>query len=144
MLVQAVDLPARVTKWGSGHIFTPTITYASEWWQVCDRAERIHSMKLSAAAVQQTVDQFDAQPIPDHHPAVPQLNSIFGEHTFFLHGNGLLIVEPAEPTPAGDATGQVVKLAGWQNEERTSLVPQAPEPTGVVVVLEPAKPDGAA
>lgn len=101
-------------------------------------------MKLTSAAVKQTLDQFEAQAIPENHPAVPQLNSLFGDHTFFLDGNGLHIVEPAEPTSEGAQTGQVVKLAGWQNAERTSLVPQEPEPTDVVVVLEGAGPDDAA
>jgi hypothetical protein len=100
-------------------------------------------MKLTAAAVQQTLGQFEAQPIPDNHPVVPQLNSLFGEHTFFLDGRGLHIVEPAEPTQTGEQTGQVLKLAGWQNDERTSLVPQDPEPLGVVV-LASGKPDGVA
>ena len=40
-------------------------------------------MKLNSALVECALDQFEAQAIPDNHPVVPQLNSLFGDHTFF-------------------------------------------------------------
>ena len=100
-------------------------------------------MKLTSTAVKQTLDQFNAQAVPDNHPAVEQLNSLFGDHTFFLDGEGLHIVEPGEPTQSGEQTGQVVQLAAWQNAERTNLVPQEPEVKDVVVVLASDGPDAA-
>jgi hypothetical protein len=90
-------------------------------------------MKLSSARVERTLTQFDARAIPDTHPAVPQLNSAFGEHTFFLDEEGLSIVELAEPTRAGTPAGKVVKLASWKDEAKTSLAPHPPEPTDVIV-----------
>ena len=93
-------------------------------------------MKLSSAKVQQTVSQFDAQAIPEDHPAVPQLNTIFGEHTFFVGPEGLSIVEPAEEAPKGAVAGQVIRLATWRDDSRTSLEPHPPEATDVVVILE--------
>ena len=40
-------------------------------------------MKLTSAEIERTLSQFEAQAIPDDHPVVPQLNSLFGgEHTF--------------------------------------------------------------
>jgi hypothetical protein len=92
-------------------------------------------MKLNSALVERTLNQFDAQAIPENHPVVPQLNSLFGDHTFFLDGSGLSIVEPTE-ADNGAQKGQVVKLAGWQDSDRTSLVPHEPEPTNVLVELE--------
>jgi hypothetical protein len=53
-------------------------------------------MKLTSAQVERTLTQFEGDVIPDNHPVVPQLNSMFGEHTFFLDSHGLNIVEPAE------------------------------------------------
>ena len=100
-------------------------------------------MKLTSALVERTLTQFDAQAIPENHPVVPQLNSLFGDHTFFLNGSGLNIVEPTQ-SPDGAQTGQVVKVAGWQDSDRTSLVPHDPEPTDVVIALEPQGSDGAA
>jgi hypothetical protein len=100
-------------------------------------------MKLTSALVERTLDQFEAQAIPENHPVVPQLNSLFGDHTFFLNGSGLNIVEPTE-ADNGAQRGQVVKIAGWQDANRTSLVPHEPEPTDVVIVLDSQGFDGAA
>jgi len=68
-------------------------------------------MRLTPTLVERTLNQFEAQAIPDNHPAVPELNRIFGDHTFFLDGNGLHIVEPAAGDEEGSASGKVVKLA---------------------------------
>ena len=92
-------------------------------------------MKLSAERVDRTLSQFEAMPLPEDHPAIAQLNQLFGEHTFFLTVNGLHVVEPAEAPAEGDSAGQVVKLASWSDPNRTSLVPHEPEPTEVVVDL---------
>jgi len=100
-------------------------------------------MKLNSALVERTLDQFQAQAIPDNHPVVPQLNSLFGDHTFFLNGNGLSIVEPSGTTDSGTQTAQVVKIAEWKDANRTSLVPHEPEPTEVVIVLGGDGPDAA-
>lgn len=91
-------------------------------------------MKLTSAQVERTLSQFEAQAIPDDHPLVPQLNELFGDHTFFLDSNGLNIVEPAEPTQAGQQA-TVVNLANWSDADPPSLAPHEPEPTDLVVVL---------
>ena len=101
-------------------------------------------MKLNAVLLERTLDQFDAQAIPENHPVVEQLNSLFGDHTFFLDLNGLNIVEPTGEGDAGPQTGQVVKIAAWSDDSRTSLAPHEPELTEVVVVLKPQGPDSAA
>jgi hypothetical protein len=99
-------------------------------------------MKLNSALVERTLNQFEAQAIPENHPVVPQLNSLFGDHTFFLNNEGLSIVEPTDTAEAGAQTGQVINIANWNDDARTSLVPHEPEPTDVVVVLAPMT-DGA-
>jgi len=40
-------------------------------------------MKLTSAQVERTLTQFEGEVIPDNHLVVPQLNKLFGEHTFF-------------------------------------------------------------
>ena len=69
-------------------------------------------MKLSTARVQRTLSQLeeqtmfqDARAIPDDNPAIPRLNELFGDHTFFINGDGLHIVEPAE-IPSGSGAGR--------------------------------------
>ena len=49
-------------------------------------------MKLTSAQVERALTQFQAQAIPENHPVLPQLNKLFGDHTFFLDSNGLNIV----------------------------------------------------
>jgi hypothetical protein len=93
-------------------------------------------MKLNSAQVEQTLTQFEAQVIPDDHPLVPKLNELFGDHTFFLDGNGLNVVELDESTHTGAPAGTVVNLANWSDAQLTSLAPHEPEPTDIVVILE--------
>ena len=72
---------------------------------------------------------------------MPQLTQVFGDHTFFVDGDGLDIIEPGTPNEAGDPTGNVLRIARWNDESRTTLVPQQPEPTGIVVALSSEEPD---
>ena len=93
-------------------------------------------MKLTSAQVERTLSQLEAQAIPDSHPVVPQLNELFGDHTFFLDSNGLSVVEPtAEALPAETQAARVVNLANWSDANHTSLAPHEPEPTGAIIEL---------
>jgi hypothetical protein len=96
-------------------------------------------MKLNSAQVKQTMTQLDAQAIPEDHPAVAQLSDIFGDHTFFVDQSGLKVLEPTEAAEMEGQTGEVISLADWSDQALTSLKPHEPEPTGVIVVLEPSK-----
>jgi hypothetical protein len=93
-------------------------------------------MKLNSTQVKQTLNQFEAEVLPDSHPAVPELNDLFGDHTFFLDGGGLNVLEPGETADTEVQTGEIVSLASWSDATLTSLRPHEPEPTGVVIVLE--------
>jgi hypothetical protein len=86
-------------------------------------------MKLTSAQVQETLSQYQGQPIPENHQLLSPLNERFGDHTFFLDGNGLNIVEPAQGTSAA----RVVNLANWSDANCTKLVPHEPEPTDTFV-----------
>jgi hypothetical protein len=93
-------------------------------------------MRLTSAQVERTLNQFEAQAIPDDHPVAAQLNDMFGDHTFFLDSSGLNVVEPTDATEDGE-TGKVVNLANWADESLTRLAPHPPEVTEIVVVLGP-------
>ncbi|MGE0523286.1 MAG: hypothetical protein AB7O60_09670 [Variibacter sp.] len=93
-------------------------------------------MKLTTTQVERTLSQFEAQAIPDGHPAIPQLSGLYGDHTFFLDGNGLNIVEP-EAGASHEA--RVVNLANWADANLTRLAPHEPEVTDAVVELGPAQ-----
>ena len=92
-------------------------------------------MRLTSAQVERALSQFEAHAIPDDHPIVPQLNNVFGDHTFFLNNNGLNIVEPTEPPRAGVQAARVVNLANWSGEDPPSLAPHEPEPTDAIIEL---------
>ncbi len=92
-------------------------------------------MKLSSTQVKQTLSQFQAEILPDDHPAAAQLNNLFGNHTFFLDNRGLKVLEPTGAPEAEAQSGEVVSLADWSDATLTSLRPHEPEMTGVVVVL---------
>jgi hypothetical protein len=92
-------------------------------------------MRLTSALVERTLSQIEAEAVPDSHPAVPELNRLFGDHTFFLDSNGLNIVEPAQSPEARVQAGKVVNLASWNDADPPSLAPHEPEPTDVVIVL---------
>lgn len=100
-------------------------------------------MKLNTALVEKTLSQFDAQAIPDNHPVIPQLNDVFGDHTFFINNSGLHVVEPLEAAEAEPEVGTVIKVAAWADQDRSSLAPHEPQPTGTVIPFKP-EPDGAA
>jgi hypothetical protein len=92
-------------------------------------------MRLNSTQVEQTLNQMDAQVLPDTHPAVTQLTSVFGDHTFFLDRSGLKVLEPAEVPETGTESGEVVSLADWTDATLTSLTPHEPESTGTIVIF---------
>ena len=98
-------------------------------------------MKMNTAQIRQTLHQYQAQALPAEHLLMPQLERLFGDHTYFLDGNGLnivepVIVEPVEPEQTDGVHGVVVNLASWVDEKAQSLQPHKPEPTDMVVDLE--------
>ena len=93
-------------------------------------------MKLNTMQLERTMSQFEAQALPDSHPAVPELSNLFGDHTFLLDSNGLNILEPADATPQGGVqAARVINLANWSDENLNKLSPHEPQPTGAIVEL---------
>ena len=93
-------------------------------------------MKLTSSQVEKALTQYSAQPIPENHGLVPQLNALFGDHTFFLDSNGLNIVEPAAGVAQGPAhAAQVINVANWSDDNLSSLAPHEPEPTDTIIDL---------
>ena len=94
-------------------------------------------MKLNSTQLERTLSQFSGEVLPDDHPALKRLSSIYGDHTFLLDASGLNVLEPADTAETDAQTGEIVNLATWSDATLTSLRPHEPEPTGVLVVLEP-------
>ena len=94
-------------------------------------------MKLNDQQIEQALNQFKAETIPSEHPVIQELERLYGDHTYFLDGNGLNIVEPLEPDMLAGQRGVVVNLANWANTSASSLQPHEPEATEFLVDLEP-------
>jgi hypothetical protein len=93
------------------------------------------AMKLTSTQIEQTLGQFEAEPIPEDHPMVPQLNEVFGEHTYFVSSDGLIILEPAGSGLAGVQSAKVVNLGEWSDDAPSALELHEPETTDLVVTL---------
>jgi hypothetical protein len=91
-------------------------------------------MKLKETQVEQVLDQLPAEVIPDDHPTVPQLESVFGPHTFFIGSEGLHVVERGGGDAVGDQATYLVKVAHWADDRKTSLIPQDAEVTDTVEI----------
>ena len=94
-------------------------------------------MKLNDAQIEQTLHQLHGEAIPAEHPVIPQLERLYGDHTYFLDGNGLNIVEPVEADLLTRRRGVVVNLANWTNETASSLQPHDPQLTELVDDIDP-------
>jgi len=100
-------------------------------------------MRLTATLVKQTLDQLEEQnsfedvyAIPEDNPTAARLTEVFGDHTFFVDRDGLHIVEALETQDSDRGpVGKVVKLARWKDKECTTLAPQKPVATDVIVLL---------
>jgi hypothetical protein len=113
---------------------------ASKSWVRITLEHKEHAMKLNTAQVARAVNQLEIEAIPEDHPLIPKLNQLFGDHTYFVDGNGLSIVEPAaddveisEPDAIG--TGVVVNLANWTDSNPPKLEVHEPEVTENMVAL---------
>ena len=89
-------------------------------------------MKLKENQVEHVLDQLPAEVIPDDHPTVPQLESVFGSHTFFIGSEGLHVVERGGGDADGEQATYLVKVAHWADDRKTSLIPQDAEVTDTV------------
>ena len=80
-------------------------------------------MKLTSAQIERTLGQFEAEAIPDSHPALPRLNELFGD-------------EPTtDPTGGRIQVARVVNVANW-SDATSDLAAHEPEPTDAIVELE--------
>ena len=97
-------------------------------------------MKLNGANIVRVLNQFEAEAVPSDHPLEKRLTAMFGDHTFFLDGGGLKIIEPIESGDgaAETGTGRVIELASWVDDRRTKLLPHERESTKIVVKLDEA------
>ncbi len=103
-------------------------------------------MKLTTDQTAAVQRQTGADPLPEDNPTMGQLREIFGEHTFYVAEQGLVVPEttpePAAPEAAADVAedGSVefMLVAVWAGEDKQSLQPIEPQPTGIKLELATA------
>jgi len=79
-------------------------------------------MKLTSAQIDCVLDQFQAEVIPSDSPMPPELEEVFGLHTFFLAREGLHLVDRSPSTNSVKHPAFVVRVLAWWEEE-ASLMP---------------------
>lgn len=92
-------------------------------------------MKLSTAEIQRIEEETGSTAVPPENPAIEQLKGHFGDHTFFVDGDGLHVWESPEEQPVEGGKMVGLRVATWKDESKTTLVPHEPTPTAV---LEPS------
>ena len=92
-------------------------------------------MKLSSEKLGSVLEQIEADVIPDDYPSLPKLREVFGDHTFFIDDNSLTIIQPLDQHRQ---TGELVKIARWDDADPPHLVAHTPEETDILIKLESA------
>ena len=87
-------------------------------------------MKLNDAQAEKIKSQFGAEPLPADEPAVGQLTEAFGDHTFYLDANGLIIFEPVEDQAD---SARAVLVAIWADDKKEQLAGVEPQQTDTIV-----------
>ena len=89
-------------------------------------------MKLSTDQIAAAKAVLGAEPLEEDHPAAPQLKEAFGDKTFYVDTNGLLVFEDTEE-PGTEA--ELTLVAAWTGEDRNQLGMVEPVQTGIKVDL---------
>jgi hypothetical protein len=93
-------------------------------------------MKLSESQINSALSQIEVQVLAEDDPIVVHFSKLFGQHTFFLDGKGLNVLELLEVPGTATQDGEVIRVARWNDGNFTSLTTHRPEPTGVVISLK--------
>ncbi len=93
-------------------------------------------MKLTDDQVLAVRNAIGVEPLAYDTPALDQLTKVFGEHTFYLTEDGLVIWEYTESEETVGQPAIAVMIARWTDDERTSLAMQSPQVTNVIVPLD--------
>ena len=78
-------------------------------------------MKLTDQQIADARDTLGVSPLPEDHPVMDQLQQAFGEHTFYLHQEGLSVFADQGEMQIPDGDPRLVLLAAWTNEDKTEL-----------------------
>lgn len=92
-------------------------------------------MKLSEPQIEKIQATFGVIPIDDGAGVMDELKSVFGDHTFYLTQDGLIIWEYVEGPETDGQPAIALQIAAWTGEEKKDLTVHDPKATDVVVSL---------
>jgi len=92
-------------------------------------------MKMTAGQIEVVKRTLGAEPVPEDNPAMEQLRTAFGDHSFYASEDGLMVFEPDEDGSAGGDIARLVMVAAWTDDAKNSLAPVEPRRTDITVDL---------
>ena len=99
-------------------------------------------MKLTTDQTAAVHRQTGADPLPEDNPTMGQLQQIFGDHTFYVADQGLVVPETTPDAVAPESTQEnaveFMLVAVWAGEDKQSLQPIEPQATGIKLELATA------
>lgn len=92
-------------------------------------------MRLTSQQVAAVKQELGADALEEENPAMDSLRNLFGDHTFYVGEEGLLVFEEVDAVEPDDTRVQLVLVAAWTDDNKNALSPIDPQPTTIVVDL---------
>lgn len=90
-------------------------------------------MRLSPEQIATVKEELGADSLEEDNPSMESLRKLFGNHTFYVGEEGLLIFLPIENAEPDDTRAQMVLIAAWTDDSKKALSPIDAQPTTIVV-----------
>ena len=91
-------------------------------------------MRLDQEKALKIHEETGAIPVPDDHETIDQLNQYFGDHTFFVSSEGLVIWEPLSES-ADEERFVGFLIASWKDDESSNLEVHTPKSLDRIINL---------
>ena len=99
-------------------------------------------MKLTDDQIVSIENQYSVSPIPEDEPIIGQLSEIFGDHTFYLGENGLVVWDAIEADGSADERLVAFQVAEWSDDTRSAMRVHEPVSTGIIASMGADAADG--
>lgn len=92
-------------------------------------------MRLTDEQIEVVSRDLGADPLEEENPAIGTLRELYGDHTFYVAPEGLLILEPIEAPNHPGKPCNFVQVAEWTDDTKKALKPMKPKTSDMVVDL---------
>jgi hypothetical protein len=87
-------------------------------------------MKLNENQQAVVKDRLGADPLPEEHPSYPALSQAFGDHSFYVSDQGLLVFQQVPEQPE---VARLVLVAAWTDDSKSELGAIEPQVSDITV-----------